>query len=366
MRYFYFKIVTLIIIVLGMGINLNALPLSGATLPTGKKLIIQSAVNYGRDAGGCWEKAGGGSLATKGDNIRVWTLDNAATKRFTLVQSNETGWYEIYIGDLKSSRVDAASGKLNKGDNIHIWETNRSKAQKFLFSHLGNGRYKIYTKNGRIVNLEDQQAKNGTNIQLWDDHDGLHNEWYLLDNSTRAAVKPLGHNTIAEKSLKGTEVPPYKFYIQSAMSYGRSNRGYLEFPGKDWNYKGNTMDIWTKDSGLNKLFKFEKPYHSSHYIIRAAHSGDGVIDCRGGKTTDGTPLHLWTKGNNNQAQQFYLKHLGSGRFKIYHKSGKVVCLKNNKTDKNGNKVHIWKDHNSITTEWYLINAYTNKAYIPNK
>ncbi|PWH82215.1 hypothetical protein [Brumimicrobium oceani] len=57
-----------------------------------KKLIIQSAVHYGRNAGGCWENPGGGSLAAKGDNIRVWTLDNALTKRFTLVETDEQGW----------------------------------------------------------------------------------------------------------------------------------------------------------------------------------------------------------------------------------------------------------------------------------
>ena len=61
---------------------------------------------------------------------------------------------------------------------------------------------------------------------------------------------------------------------------------------------------------------------------------------------------------------FYLKHLGKGRFKIFHRSGKVVCLNDNKNDGNGNKVHIWDNHGAISTEWYLINSASGKVYIP--
>lgn len=69
------------------------------------------------------------------------------------------------------------------------------------------------------------------------------------------------------------------------------------------------------------------------------------------------------KNENNPNQHFYLKHLGGGRYKIYHKSGKVVCLKDNKNDNNGNPVHLWDDHNSISTEWHFISAEDNKDKI---
>jgi len=362
------KIITVMLIFIGISINTNAQPSRAAVLPTGKKLIIQSAVHYGRNHSGCWEKPGGGSMATKGDNIRVWDLDNAATKRFTLVKSNEKGWYEIYIGDIKTSRIDVSGGKLRKGDNIQIWEKNGSKAQKFLFYHLGNGRYKIYTKNGKIINLKNQAAANGTNVQIWDDHAGLHNEWFILDASTKKAIKPNGSVITAEVALKGEKIPEGIYYIQSAMSYGRNNNGYMQFPGKtpNWYKAGNLMSIWNKDTNPNKKFHFAKNRNNAYYSIT---SGEYkyrklALDCKGGKTDKGTPIQGWYKKNNNPAQQFYLKHLGNGRFKIYHKSGKVVCLKDNKNDNNGNKIHLWDNHNAITTEWYLINARTGKIYIP--
>ncbi len=365
MRQNYFKIITVMIMLMGISIITDAQPTSGAKLPTGKKIIIQSAVHYGRGGGGCWEKPGGGSMAVKGDNIRVWDIDNAATKRFTLVESGGKGWYEIYIGNIKTSRIDVAGGKSANGTNVLIWEKNGKDNQKFLFKYLGYGRYKIYTKTGKIVNLKNYGAANGTNVQIWNDHDGLHNEWYLLDALTQRLIEPTGSTILDIVELKGVKITSDTYYIQSAMSYGRSNNGYLEFPGNDWNKKGNMMGIWTKDSNPNKLFKFEKPRRSAYYNIRAARSNNGVIDCKGGRTDKGTPLQLWEIGDNNQAQQFYLKHLDNGRFKIYHKSGKVICLKDNRHDNNGNKVHLWDDHNAITTNWYLINAGTGKIFVPD-
>ena len=364
MRQIFFKVIAVMIILIGVSITADAQPSISAVLPTGKKLMIQSAVHFGRSNKGFWEKPGGGSMAAKGDNIRVWNLDNAPTKRFTLVKSNERGWYEIYIADIPTSRIDVS------GKNVGIWEKNGGDNQKFLFKYLGNGRYKIYTKNGKIVNLANEGARDGTNVQVWHDHDGLHNEWYLLDASTRRAIQPTNRVTTDEVRLKGIIVPEGIYYIQSAMSYGRNNKGYLQFPGKtpDWYRKGNLMSIWDKDTNPNKKFHFEKSRNSAYYTIT---SGDFrfrglALDCKDGRTSKGTRIQGWDKQKNNPAQQFYLKHLGNGRFKIYHKSGKVVCLKDNKHDNNGNAIHLWNDHNAITTEWYLINSRTGRTFIPRR
>ncbi len=360
-----FLIVTVMVMLFGISINTDAQPTRGAKLPTGKKFIIQSAVHYGRSGKGCWEKPGGGSMAGKGENIRIWNIDNAPTKRFTLVQSNESGWYEIYIGDIKTSRIDVSGGKLNKGDNVHIWERNRGKNQKFLFKHLGGGRYKIYTKNGRIINLKNQGAGNGTNVQIWNDHNGLHNEWYLLDNRTRKGILPIATTTTRSSRLVGVKVPEGIYQIQSAMSYGRSNKGYLHFPGSNWYKQWISMSNWTNNNSPQTMFHFHKYHNNSYYTITAGKRKyrQLAMDCKGGKTSKGTPIHSW-KTHNGTSQQFSLKHLGNGRFKIYHRSGKVVCLKDNKHDNNGNKVHLWNDHNAITTEWYLINIATKQKFVP--
>lgn len=351
-----------------MSLNLVAQPSRGAVLPVGKKITIQSFVHKGRSNQGYWELPGGKSSAKKGDNLRVWALDNAPTKRFTLVRSKQNGYYEIYPANDRNLRVDVAGGRTDNGTNVGIWDANYSEAQRFLFKHLGGGRYKIYTPKGTIVNLKSQSAANGTNVQVWRDHNGAHNEWYLLDTRGNV-ILPEGENAVGDVPVKGDKAPEGAYLIQSAMSKDRNpTQGFLQFPKDDsrkWKKKGNKTEIsyktYPKDS---RTFNFYKPKDQAYYVIHMAWDSDFALDIAGGKTTKGTPVHGWTTNSKNPNQHFYLKHLGNGRYKIYHKSGKVVCLKDNKKDSDGNPVHLWDDHNGLSTEWFFINEETGKVYVP--
>jgi len=170
-----------------------------------------------------------------------------------------------------------------------------------------------------------------------------------------------------EVELKGEKVPDGIYYIQSAMSYGKSNKGFLEFPGKNpaWAKNGNAMDVWTKDDNPNKKFYFQKRIKSPYYNILSGEMKyrKFAIDCQGGKTSKGTVLQS-NQENYVVSQLFYLKHLGNGVFKIYNADGKIVALKTNQNNENGNKVHLWDDHNSTTAQWVLINAKTGQKYVP--
>lgn len=366
-----FKLISLLLLLLCMGSGVMAQPNSGSVLPTGKKFYIQSAMNYGRNNGGYWDIPGRSSMINKGTNIQVWDLDNGPDREFTLVKSPEQGYYEIHVGDTKNSRIDVAHGRKNNGTNIGVWEKNNQTCQRFLFKHLGNGRFKIYTKMGTMICLNARENKNGTNVHTWEDHNGIFTEWFLIDAQTKKAFVPRSTVKTQITPLKGYKIPHGEWYIQSAMSYGRSNKGYIELPGGvDRFYRsGNQLAIWEKNNNPNKVFVFEKDRNSAYYTIYCGgeryknNKTPLVVDLKAGKAVKGTPAHAWTK-HNGDSQQFFLKYLGNGRFKICPKTGGVLCLKDNKTDNNRNKVHVWDDHNAITTEWFLINKQTGKAYKP--
>lgn len=172
--------------------------------------------------------------------------------------------------------------------------------------------------------------------------------------------------------IQETEIPEGIYYIQSAMEYKKSKKGYLEFPGKNpgWKKKGNRMDIWTKDNNPNKLFYFERNFYLSYYIICSGKKGnrDYAIDCKGRKRNKRTPLHSWKK-HKGASQQFKLKHTGDGKFLIVPKMNGKMCiaLVDNKHANNGNKVHLWtysKDKPAKSKLWYLINAKTGKKFVP--
>ena len=335
-----------------------------SVMKTGQRFIIQSAMNKGKDLGGFWDIPGHPKLIEKGANIQVWEFDGSDDRYYTLVESPEKGYYEIHVTSSPNSRVDVAGGKTKDGTNVGVWEKNNAKAQRFLFHHLGKGRFKIYDRNGKIVCLAGKSNKNGSNVHVWGDHDGAWTEWFLIDPTGGGKIFiPTETQQVTEVKIKGTAVPEGKdFYIQSAMSYGRNNNGFWDLPGTSGAAQNANIQIWSIDGGTDRYFRFEKKRNSEFYQIYAGKTSDGVVDLPSAKTENGNVMQIW-KVNEGKGQDFYLKHLGNGRFKIYHRSGKIINLKNT-DNKNGNNVQIWNDHDGIHCEWYLVDPTTKKAYIP--
>lgn len=338
---------------------------SASVMITGKKFLIQSAMNYGRDNGGFLDIPGTPTLINKGSNIQVWDLDNGEDRKYTFQKCNEAGYYEIIIGNTQDSRIDVDKGLSKNGTNIQVWEKNGDNAQKFTFQHLGNGRFKILDKNGNIITLANRSSSNGSNVHIWDNHDGVWTEWFIVDPDTKKAFIPTETVAYEETKLIGDIIPNgQNFWIQSAMNYGRDNGGCWDLPGGDNKMtQGSNIQVWNIDGGKDRLYRVVKNFDSPYYQIYVGNTSDGVVDVDGGKTENGTNVQIWKK-NNNPAQDFYFKHLGEGRYKIYHKSGRIVTLKSRKND-NGTNVHLWADHDGIHNEWYFVDPTTQKAYLPS-
>ena len=160
---------------------------SNIEMPVYKDYWIQSAMSYGTPSG-CWDLPGG--TIKKDANIQAWNIDNGKDRKFALKKSSENGFYEIYVGGQTSKVVDIAGARTGNGTNVQIWDRNGTTAQRFAFVHLGDGRFKIYDRNGKIICLKGRKNSNGTNIHIWDDHNGASVEWYLIDPSTSRAYIP--------------------------------------------------------------------------------------------------------------------------------------------------------------------------------
>ncbi len=337
-------------------------------LPEGSVFYIQSAYAYGRSSNAYWDIGGVNDVA-KGENLKIWKLDDGRDREFKIIKSPQEGYYELQIGNW-NSRVDIEGGNEAKGVPIQVWEPNHSTAQRFLFHHLGGGRFKIFTTSGKVVCLKNHNEDNGNPIHLWNDHNGIYVEWYLVHKDTKKAFVPSANDIISPK-LQGVEMPEEKqMLIQSALSYGRSNNGYWDVPGKCYNINdgkvlknGANLQVWSKDEGVDRFFGFEKAGNTGFYNIKANAHSSFSVDLFGGKTANGSNVGIYETDVNNPNQQFYFKHLGNGRYKIYHRSGKILCLKGGASDDNGTNVHLWDDHNKAATEWYILSR-GGSPYIP--
>jgi hypothetical protein len=162
-----------------------------ADIPAGKKFFIQSAINYGKNNGGYWDVPGHPGNIEKGSNIQVWNLDNGHDRMYSMHFKTSDGYYEIKVGNTVNSRVDIQGAKTGNGTSVKTWTRNQQNNQKFLFHHLGNGRFKIYDRNsGKAICLAGRSSNNGSNVHIWDDHHGAWMEWYLIDVETRSAYIP--------------------------------------------------------------------------------------------------------------------------------------------------------------------------------
>ena len=155
-----------------------------------------------------------------------------------------------------------------------------------------------------------------------------------------------------------------KFFIQSAINYGKNNGGYWDVPGypKDIK-KGSNIQVYNFDNNHDRTFSMHFKSSDGYYEIKIGNTRNSRIDIQGANTKNGTSVKTWTR-NHQDNQKFLFEHQGNGRFKIFDKnSGKVICLAG-RSSKNRSNVHIWDNHNGPWMEWYLIDAQTRRAFNP--
>ncbi len=199
---------------------------NSTNMPTGRKFFIQSALNYGQNNGGYWDVPGTPTTIVKGSNIQLWDMDGGIDRQFSLINSMMKGFYDIKVGNV---RVNIDGGKTANGTNVEVWDKDGKPKQLFRFRHLGNGRFKIYGRNGKSLCAAGRNSINGTNVHIWDDHDGPWMEWYLIDAQTRQAYIPqdgsapkpnINANTDANTSNSNSSIL-YRFEESEDMVYGK-------------------------------------------------------------------------------------------------------------------------------------------------
>lgn len=154
---------------------------------------IQSAMNYGKNMGACWDVPGNLKTGENGLNIKCWDIDKGKDRLFKFVASTKfPGYYEIHSA-LSSYTIDNSGGNNNlkkKSNNILLWSRHGGESQVFKLKHIGGGKYKIYNHKGFIICLDGRKNSNGTNIHIWEDHEGAFTEWYFVNPITSKAFIP--------------------------------------------------------------------------------------------------------------------------------------------------------------------------------
>ncbi len=335
-------------------------------IPKNQPYFIQSALTYGKKNFGYWDLPGGEKDIRKGAKIKVWELsDKAKDRRYVIVNSSNKAYLKIQLDGI-NGYVDVEGGRNDNGTDLRIWDPNNSNAQNFRFDYLGNGKFRIFSANGKVVCTDGRKYNNGTQVQIWDDHPGAWTEWYLIDTRTNKTLKLEDKISAARKNSGPDMSGARNVYIQSAQEYGKGLKGCWDVPGRNYPEKGKSLKVWElqEDDADRKFDVISSGSDFTSYSISIAGNGNLLADVTNNGKANGTDLIVWER-NNGPAQNYKFKHLGDGRFKIYSDNGKVLCL-NGRISENGTNVHIWQDHDGPWTEWYLVDYNTNKPFIPGK
>ncbi|MDA3912332.1 MAG: RICIN domain-containing protein [Bacteroidales bacterium] len=271
-----------------------------------KGFWIQSAMNYQKDNGGYWDIPGTPEKIEQRANIQVWNIDDGKDREFFLKTCEEFGVYQIVPGDRNGTiMLDVAGGEENfkkNGANIATWRMNGRDWQKFKFVHLGNGEFKIHTLSDMVICLAGRKNANGTNVHIWEDHDGDWMTWYLIDPETKKAWIP------EEQAQEPT------FFIENNLTY-ESNIHSLKFEGTVTNvdYTDNLIKITIdghesgRNPGNGQLVDQDKTVEQEIFFSNGIYY-QFTYDMSGGKQAD--QIHPYTDENNMESMS-----IGAGRYK---------------------------------------------------
>jgi hypothetical protein len=110
------------------------------------------------------------------------------------------------------------------------------------------------------------------------------------------------------------------------------------------------------------IFRFDKDPYEQYYKIILGRAHQSCIDV----TQDYfqyTQSLVVNSINYGKGQNFYLKHQGNGRYKIFHSSGKVVAINLNRGYHELSAVLV-EDSHSLETQWVFVDPYSHEIYKP--
>ncbi|MGE0079579.1 MAG: RICIN domain-containing protein [Bacteroidales bacterium] len=229
-------------------------------MPTGREFFIQSAASYGTEVG-FWDIPGNLTSITKGLKIQLWEFSMDMDRKFTLLQSQENGFYLIKVGNTPNARVDIQGGKTDNGTPVQTWDHHGKENQRFLFQHLGDGRFKIFDYNsGRIICPKGESNSNGTQLNIQDDYNSSFAEWYLIDAQTYETFVP-NSAALQEKHIANVSSSNFSSKVIYSLASGE-DMVYGKVGLFDDGSVKYTFAVVRKPSGSKQIYKreIEMPY----------------------------------------------------------------------------------------------------------
>ncbi|MBN1250948.1 MAG: RICIN domain-containing protein [Bacteroidales bacterium] len=223
----------------------------------GKTFYIQASDAHKKGINkGYWDIRGKNPAYSKGQSIIVWAKDNGDDRKFKFLKDPKNPGYYIITplhGQKQNARVDVAGGKKANGADIILWDMNGGDNQKFKLVFTQNGYARIFNKNSMVLCLKGKSYENGSNVHIWQNHQGHQTEWALIDSETGKLFSPESNSTTTETVKKDSDV--YTLLADEEFVFGKIGLN------KQGNYK-YTLVIVRKPNTNKEIYNFYGNYYA--------------------------------------------------------------------------------------------------------
>jgi GH18 family chitinase len=123
------------------------------------------------------------SSLSNGANITQGTANTGNNQKFTFTHLGD-GLYKI-IANHSGQSLDVNGFNKSNGANVEQYPYNATVNQQFVLVSTGDGFYKIVARHsGRIVEVAGASTANGANVQQWDNNNQTCGQWKLIPATT--------------------------------------------------------------------------------------------------------------------------------------------------------------------------------------
>lgn len=122
-----------------------------------------------------------------GGNIQQWEYAGGNNQKFQFTHLGD-GTYKISV--VESGKVVDVDGiSKNEGANVFQWDYFGSFNQQFVMQSTGDGYYKIIPKHsGKVVEVENASSANGANVRQWGNNNQTCGQWKLIIPTAKLAT----------------------------------------------------------------------------------------------------------------------------------------------------------------------------------
>lgn len=194
-----------------------------------------------------------GGKTNDGTNVQINVATNTDKQKFIFretedgTQTVEDGKYEIVTKLASNMIVDVSAGSSNNGANVQIWADANEKQQKFDFTYVGGGSYKIICRrSGKALTVSTSGTAYSSNVYQNTYTGDLNQLWKIEKNSdgTYYIISKYNGRYLDVDNGKTSNVTNVRVYVPN---YSNAQKFYLEQReyGIDVSHWQSTIDFKT-------------------------------------------------------------------------------------------------------------------------